>query len=315
MKGVVRNWRNPTCHRKVKMRCISENEVVLMTGGSQRPLGIPTVKDRIVQMAVKIAIEPVFEADFKDCSYGFRPKRDARQALETVRKACNNKGYYVVDADIEKFFDQVNQEKLMILIEQRIWDRGILKLIRQWLKAGILYGNVLEISELGTSQGGVISPLLANIYLNAFDGWWERNGSKHEKLVRYADDSVIICKNKKSADYAMNLLKYIMWKLDLTLHPTKTKTVCLWGGKEGFDYLGMHNRRFSKIRKEGNPYGELTQYPSKKAMKKIKETVKENVNQRYLLVRTEEDLIRIINPKVIGWRDYYRTKTDGKQTV
>ena len=123
--------------------------------GSQRPLGIPTVKDRIVQMAVKIAIEPVFEADFKDCSYGFRPKRSAKQALETVRRTCNNKGYYVVDADIEKFFDQVNQEKLMILIEQRISDRGILKLIRQWLKAGILYGNVLEISELGTSQGGL----------------------------------------------------------------------------------------------------------------------------------------------------------------
>ncbi len=123
--------------------------------GSQRPLGIPCVKDRIVQMATKIAIEPVFEADFKDCSYGFRPKRSAKQALEEVRKACNNKGYYVVDADIEKFFDNVNQEKLMMLINQRISDRRILKLIRQWLKAGVLYGNILEISELGTSQGSL----------------------------------------------------------------------------------------------------------------------------------------------------------------
>ena len=102
--------------------------------GSERPLGIPTVKDRIVQMAAKIAIEPVFEADFRDCSYGFRPKRSARQALEVVRKACNNKGYYVVDADIEKFFDNVNQDKLMKLAEQRISDRRILKLIRQWFK-------------------------------------------------------------------------------------------------------------------------------------------------------------------------------------
>ena len=103
--------------------------------GSKRPLGIPTVKDRIVQMATKIAIEPVFEADFRECSYGFRPKRSAKQALEKVRKACNNKGYYVVDADIEKFFDNVNQDKLMVLIEQRISDRRILKLIRQWLKS------------------------------------------------------------------------------------------------------------------------------------------------------------------------------------
>ncbi|MCU6724504.1 reverse transcriptase domain-containing protein, partial [Muricoprocola aceti] len=129
--------------------------------GSQRPLGIPCVKDRIVQMATKIAIEPVFEADFKDFSYGFRPKRSAKQALEVVRKACNNKGYYVVDADIEKFFDNVNQDKLMALIELRISDRRIQKLIRQWLKSGILYGDILEISELGTSQGSVISPLLA----------------------------------------------------------------------------------------------------------------------------------------------------------
>ena len=167
--------------------------------GSERPLGIPTVKDRIVQMATKIAIEPVFEADFRECSYGFRPKRSAKQALEVVRKACNNKGYYVVDADIEKFFDNVNQGKLMKLVEQRISDRRILKLIKQWLVSGVLYGNVLTISELGTSQGSVISPLLANIYLNTLDRLWEKYGHTHGILVRYADDTVIICKNKKSA--------------------------------------------------------------------------------------------------------------------
>ena len=114
-----------------------------------------------------------------------------------VRKACNNKGYYVVDADIEKFFDNVNQDKLMKLAEQRISDRRILKLIRQWLVSGVLYGNVLTISELGTSQGSVISPLLANIYLNTLDRLWEKYGLTHGILVRYADDTVIICKNKK----------------------------------------------------------------------------------------------------------------------
>ena len=278
--------------------------------GSERPLGIPTVKDRIVQMATKIAIEPVFEADFKDCSYGFRPKRSAKQALEKVRKACNNKGYYVVDADIEKFFDNVNQEKLMVLVEQRISDRRIQKLIRQWLKSGVLYGNILTISELGTSQGSVISPLLANIYLNTLDRLWEKYGLTHGILVRYADDTVIICKNKKSANHALNLLRYIMAKLDLKLHPKKTKIVSMWDGKEGFDFLGMHHRRMTTETSKGQLYKETYQYPSRKAMKKMKAEIKKNVNSRSLLVAKEEDLIKNLNPKIIGWKNYYSTKTN-----
>lgn len=280
--------------------------------GTQRPLGIPTVKDRIVQMATKIAIEPVFEADFNECSYGFRPKRSAKQALEVVRRACNNKGYYVVDADIQKFFDQVNQDKLMKLVEQRISDRRIQKLIRQWLKSGIFYGGELIVSELGTSQGSVISPLLANIYLNTLDRLWEKYGLTHGKLVRYADDSVIICKNKKSANHALNLLLYIMTKLDLTLHPEKTKIVCLWDEKEGFDFLGMHNRRFRKLRKDKRPYGELYQYPSKKAMKKMKNMIKDTVNKRNVLTKSIEELVEIINRKIVGWRNYYKTRNNDK---
>ena len=280
--------------------------------GSQRPLGIPCVKDRIVQMAAKIAIEPVYEADFKDCSYGFRPKRGAKQALEEVRRACNNKGYYVVDADIEKFFDHVNQEKLMKLVEQRISDRRILKLIWQWLRSGILYGNILEISELGTSQGSVISPLLANIYLNTLDRLWEKYGLTHGKLVRYADDTVIICKNKKSADHALTLLRYIMGKLDLKLHPDKTKIICMWDGKEGFDFLGMHHKRMTSETRQRKRYQETYQYPSRKAMKKMKAAIKENVNRRALLVKDEEELIKNLNPKIVGWRNYYRTKLNGK---
>ena len=280
--------------------------------GSQRPLGIPSVKDRIVQMAAKIAIEPVFEADFKDCSYGFRPKRSAKQALEVVRKACNNKGYYIVDADIEKFFDNVNQEKLMILVEQRISDRRVLKLIRQWLKSGVLYGNILEIKELGTSQGSVISPLLANIYLNTLDRLWEKHGKSHGILVRYADDTVIICKNRKSANHALKLLQYIMEKLDLKLHPMKTKIVCMWDGKEGFDFLGMHHRRMTAETKQGKRYQETYQYPSRKAMKKMKAAIKSNVNSPRLLVAREEDLIKNLNPKITGWRNYYTTKTSRK---
>ena len=280
--------------------------------GSQRPLGIPCVKDRIVQMATKITIEPVFEADFKGCSYGFRPKRSAKQALEVVRRACNNKGYYVVDADIEKFFDNVNQDKLMTLIEMRISDRRILKLIRQWLKSGVLYGNILEISELGTSQGSVISPLLANVYLNTLDRLWEKYGLTHGILVRYADDTVIICKNKKSANHALALLQYIMGKLDLKLHPVKTKIVCMWDGKEGFDFLGMHHRRMTTETRQGSRFQETYQYPSRKAMKKMKTAIKSSVNSRSLLVAREDDLIKNLNPKITGWKNYYTTKTSDK---
>ena len=280
--------------------------------GSQRPLGIPCVKDRVVQMATKIAIEPVFEADFKDCSYGLRPKRSAKQALEVVRKACNNKGYYVVDADIEKFFDNVNQDKLITLIELRISDRRIIKLIRQWLKSGVLYGNILEISELGTSQGSVISPLLANIYLNTLDRLWEKYGLTHGVLVRYADDTVIICKNKKSANHALTLLQYIMGKLDLKLHPVKTKIVCMWDGKEGFDFLGMHHRRMTTETRQGRTFQETYQYPCRKAMKKMKSAIKSNVNSRSLLAASEEDLIKNLNPKITGWKNYYTTKTSDK---
>ena len=280
--------------------------------GSQRPLGIPCVKDRIVQMATKITIEPIFEADFKGCSYGFRPKRSAKQALEVVRRACNNKGYYVVDADIEKFFDNVNQDKLMTLIELRISDRRILKLIRQWLKSGVLYGNILEISELGTSQGSVISPLLANVYLNTLDRLWEKYGLTHGILVRYADDTVIICKNKKSANHALALLQYIMGKLDLKLHPVKTKIVCMWDGKEGFDFLGMHHRRMTTETRQGSRFQETYQYPSRKAMKKMKTAIKSSVNSRSLLVAREDDLIKHLNPKITGWKNYYTTKTSDK---
>lgn len=200
----------------------------------------------------------------------------------------------------------------MVLVEQRISDRRILKLIRQWLKSGVLYGNVLTISELGTSQGSVISPLLANIYLNTLDRLWEKYGLTHGILVRYADDTVIICKNKKSANHALNLLQYIMAKLDLKLHPVKTKIVSMWDGKEGFDFLGMHHRRMTTETRKGQLYKETYQYPSRKTMKKMKAEVKRNVNSRSLLVAKEEDLIKNLNPKITGWKNYYSTETNAK---
>jgi group II intron reverse transcriptase/maturase len=202
--------------------------------GKKRPLGIPVVRDRIVQAAVKIVIEPIFEADFKESSHGFRPKRNAHQAIEKIRKVCNNKGIWVIDADIEGYFNNINHDKLMILIQQRISDRRILKIISKWLKAGIMQDGKFVESKLGSPQGGVISPLLSNIYLNYLDTVWEKHYSKIGKLIRFADDFVVVCKNYKDAQHAYKGIQMIMSKLELTLSKEKTKIVSMWQGKQGF---------------------------------------------------------------------------------
>jgi RNA-directed DNA polymerase len=275
--------------------------------GKLRPLGIPTVRDRVIQMATKLIVEPIFEADFQESSFGFRPKRSAKQALERIRKACNRKGNWVVDVDIQGYFDNINQDKLMKLVEMRINDRRILKLIRKWLQAGVMEEGTVRRSDLGTPQGGVISPLLANIYLNYFDVIWEKHGKEVGELTRYADDFVVICKTKKDADHAFKLIRTIMERLELTLHPTKTRIVGLWTGEDGFDFLGMHHRKTKAETSAGKVYYTTQQWLAKKAEERIREVVKDRLAPPKMRSMPFADHITWLNPKITGWRNYYYT--------
>ena len=280
--------------------------------GKKRPLGIPTALDRTIQQAIAQPISDIYEGIFSDYSYGFRAGRSCHDAIRQALEYLNDGYEWVVDIDIEQFFDKVNHDKLIQILREQVNDSTTLNLIRKYLKAGVMENGLEKATITGVPQGSVISPLLANIYLNTLDRLWEKYGLTHGILVRYADDTVIICKNKKSANHALNLLQYIMAKLDLKLHPVKTKIISMWDGKEGFDFLGMHHRRMTTETRKGQLYKETYQYPSRKAMKKMKAEVKRNVNRRSLLVAKEEDLIKNLNPKITGWKNYYSTKRNEK---
>ena len=266
--------------------------------GKQRPLGIPTIRDRIVQQACKIVIEPVFEANFLDSSYGFRPKRDAKQATEKVKKELY-KNWYVVDADIQGYFDNINHEILLGLLNRRISDRRVIKLCRQWLQAGVIENGKYYPTKKGSPQGGVISPLLANIYLHVLDSYWE-NHKELGVIVRYADDAVIVCRTRKDAESAFEHLKRIMTKLKLTLNPQKTKIVDM--NKESFDFLGFRYQKFGKTK-----CGRKLPYmmPSKKAMKKVKDAIRV-ITCRKSAYEGLEQKVEKLNPLIRGWRNYFQ---------
>ncbi len=273
--------------------------------GTKRPLGIPTVRDRIVQAAAKLVIEPIFEANFKDCSYGFRPKRSATDALETIRLTGGRGHRYVVEIDIEKFFDSIDHEKLMKLVERRVSDRKVLKLLRQWLKAGVLEDGRIEGTDLGSPQGGVISLLLANIYLNALDVIWEHQCRHLGQLVRYADDAVVLCRSRAEAEESLRRLGIIMERLSLKLHPGKTRIVELGLGKQGFVFLGCYLRIVLSHFKR-REY--LFRWPSVRAMNRIRARVRALTDRRrWAGLKDIHQVIEILNPVLRGWGNYFRT--------
>jgi group II intron reverse transcriptase/maturase len=267
--------------------------------GRQRPLGIPTVTDRVVQMAVKLVIEPLFEADFADCSYGFRPQRSAHDAIGQI-DGCLRRGYaWVVDVDIEGYFDTIPHEPLLALVERRVSDPKLNRLIRRWLQASVLEDGERTPTERGTPQGGVLSPLLSNIYLHEIDRRWQAR-APGARLVRYADDLLILCPTEADAQREAVLLRAEMGSMGLKLNEQKTRVVA---AREGFDFLGFSYRLGQHGRGERRRET-MVKVPRARAITGIQARVKEAV-KRIPLGKTVAEVIAVVNRKLDGWANYF----------
>jgi RNA-directed DNA polymerase len=273
------------------------------SNGKLRPLGIPVVKDRVIQAAVKLVLEPIFEANFLENSYGFRPGRGCKDAIKAIRKWVTYGYTHVIDADIASYFDRIDHDLLLSIVQRRIRDKWILRLIRRWLKAGILEEGRTRRPVRGTPQGGVLSPLLANVYLHPLDKYWTEKHPETE-LVRYADDVVVLTRGRP-ADHYLPSFQSMIGRLRLELSQEKTRLV---EAEEGFEFLGVHFR-LKRTRRKGTKqfcYG----FPTAKAMIHVRQRVRETIGRDY--ISSLPGVIKRLNPVLRGWSNYYNWLNSGK---
>jgi len=272
--------------------------------GEYRPLAISAVRDRIVQAALKIVIEPVFEAGFLPCSFGFRPRRSAHDGLQVVIDEAWRGRLWVVETDIANCFSAIPQDRLMQAIEERVCDQSVLKLLRQILRAGVMEDGQVRREVAGAAQGGPVSPLLCNVYLHRIDRVWDER--EHGVIIRFADDLVVMCKSRQQAEAALARLRVLLADLGLEPKEAKTRIVHLWEGQGGFDFLGFHHKmvRSRGLRGARGVYF-LARWPSKAAMQRARDRIRElTVRSRLLL--SVETVVRDINDFLRGWAGYFR---------
>lgn len=276
------------------------------SNGKLRPLGIPIVKDRIIQGAVKLIIEPIFESNFLEGSYGFRPRRSPKDAISAVRKWVTYGYSTVIDADISSYFDTINHEILVSLVKRRINDKWIIRMIKGWLNQAIFKQDETALANKGTTQGSVISPLLANIYLHSLDKYWQmRHNEWDTQMVRYCDDLVILIRNKDPKIY-MESLKRMLSKLKLKLSEEKTQVV---SAEQGFNFLGVRMVLNASRRSKGKKfcYG----FPTNKSMKELRNKIKREFGKDYQPSLSHK--IEYLNPILRGWANYYNWLNSGVQ--
>ncbi len=269
----------------------------------RRPLSIPAVRDRVVQAALKIVIEPIFEADFLPCSFGFRPRRSAHDALQVLVDEAWRGRRWVVETDISSCFEAIPHDRLMAAVEERISDRHVLKLLRALLRTGVMEDGALRRSVTGTPQGGVISPVLCNVYLHRLDREWQTRG--HGALCRYADDLVAMCKTRREAEAALGALTAILADLGLEPKQAKTRIVHLREGGEGLDFLGFHHRWVRARDPRHRHVAFLARWPSRKAMRHARDRVRE-LTARDRLRWPVEQIVGDLNRFLRGWAGYFR---------
>ncbi|MGH3788316.1 MAG: group II intron reverse transcriptase/maturase [Pseudonocardiaceae bacterium] len=277
------------------------------SGGSaeMRPLSIPSVRDRIVQAACKIVLEPVFEADMLPCSFGFRPKRGAHDALQVLIDESWRGRRWVVETDIANCFSAIPREELMHAIEERVCDQSVLKLLRVMLRAGVIEDGGVRREVTGTPQGGVISPLLCNVYLHRLDRAWDVR--EHGVLVRFADDVLVMCRSREQAEAALARLGELLAELGLEPKEAKTRIVRLEVGGAGFDFLGFHHRLVRVTGRRNHRWSVtfLARWPADRAMKHARDRIRELTRRSRLLLRVEV-IVEDVNRFLRGWAAYFR---------